>query len=255
MGDQSEEKSVLVMCTNPTTDGYYELLGHRFVAYVDVTPVIKTQAEHRAQLQQWREKVQPAFDEYTRLIAHPDKIPEQTDPEAMWIKSELKDVVGEGNLGVIRYKLDTSRYLLDMIKSLERIPLPVEELSKIYYKGIDSVPAGLKVDVVFASGCVHEADRDLIKAIQRHLRPGGQLYLTVSDPSNAEKMKRSELYRLFAPEIKVTTLPVNGPYFEARRELYEDQQYVILTRPPAAGGGRRKTFRRKSKKLRMRTRK
>ena len=237
-------KTVLVMCANPTTDGYYELPGHTFVAYVDVTPAIKTQAEHRAQLQRFRTHEQQAVDKYTRLLAHPEDIKENDEMRSL--KKDLKGIIGETNVDVIQFQLDGSQFNLEAIDALERIPLPVEELSKLYYQGIESVPAELNVDVIFSAACPAEAERDLITAIKRHLRPGGRLYLTVGDPSDIDN--HNELLRLFAPKPTFTTLPFRSPYFEARGALYKGQTYAILTRSPAVSGGRRKTVRRKQKR-------
>ena len=243
------EKTVLVMCANPTADGYYELPDHKFVAYVDITPVINTQAEHLAQIKEFRTREQQAIDKYTRLLAHPEEI--QEDDEMRWLKENLKDVVGEKDTDIIRFQLDGSRFNLEAFDALKHIPLPVEELSKIYYQGIDSVPADLKVDVVFSAACAGEsADKDQVTAIKRHLRPGGQLYLTV-DPSHidgAYKSRHKELFRLFAPKIEFTKLPFHAPYFEARGAFYKDQIYGILTRLPDTGGRRLKTFRHRSKR-------
>lgn len=238
MSGKVPDKTVLVMCANPTTDGYYELPGHTFVAYVDITPAIKTQAEHRAQLQQFRAAEQRALDKYTQLLAHPEDI--QEDDEMRWFK---RQGLGKTNMDVIRFQLDGARFNVEVSDALLRTPLPVEELSKIYYRGIDTVPADLNVDVIFSASCTKEAEQHLITAIKRHLRPGGQLYLTVSGPSVIDRDK--ELLQLFAPEPTFTTLPFRGPYFEARGALSGSQLYAILTRSPSTGGRRRKTLRRR----------
>ncbi len=237
------EKTMLVMCTNPTTDGYYELPGHKIVAYVDVTPVVKTQAEHRARLQKLRQDAQHDIDVTTRMLANPEEMQdEETSPE------EYREMLQDD--------LTMAHAVLEEVDALERIPLPVEELSKIYYQGITSVPAELKVDVVFAAGCPLDMGfngssdpgsprGDLITAIQRHLRPGGQMYITVGDRSTidgAHKSVKDKIFSLFSPDVEIRTLPFRAPYFEARGSAPAEQPHAIFTRP-AAGGRRRRTRR------------
>lgn len=255
MGDRAagaSEKTMLVFCANPTTDGYYELPGHKVVGYVDVTPVVNTQAEHRAQLQKLRQDVQEEIDSITEMLANPDEMPDAESDDEM-SPEEYREM--------LESDLSSARGQLAEVDALERVPLPVEDLSKIYYQGIDRVPADLKVDVLFAAACPLDlmyngssgpgsARGDLITAIQRHLRPGGQMYMNVGDRStidSAHKSVKDTIFSLFSPDVEVRTLPFHAPYFEARGSSPSEQPHAIFTRL-ATGGRRRKTVRRKHKR-------
>lgn len=227
------KKTVLVMCNNPTTDGPLEWEGHEMVMYVDITPAVTTQDDHKARLQATER-------ELINNIAKTERdISTETDEDDV---AELEGV------------LVTSQANLEVVRELLDIPLPVEHLSTIYRQGINAVPADLKVDVVLSAACplgsrypatfkpgsVHA---DLLAAVQRHLKPGGEFYFMGSWTSAHPSIQ--EAFSPLVDYVREETAYMGSRYYDARAGGFE-QDYSVLVRK--ASGGRRKTYRRRPKR-------
>lgn len=222
------------MCHNPTTDGPLEWEGHEMVAYVDITPPVRTQAEHTARL--------------TGLVASIEK-------EIAYTKKELEDDPEHPEKQELEDHIFDKETELEYINVLMPIPLPVEDLSKIYYVGINSVPKDLVVDVVLSAGCPLDSrnpsnfkpgsvQADLLTAVKTHLRPDGELYLVGGDWNLYDKT----YHDAFAPYLKYSreeVQTITSDYYEARG-TFPDPSYAVLVRKP--NGGRRRTRKRHSKR-------
>lgn len=230
------------MCNNPTTDGPLEWEGHEMVAYVDITPPVLTQAQHVKQLEELKAAIVEEIKRAEKDLADPE-FPADVDDE-----DEKEEIRAETEDHLEGKKLD-----LEEIDELFTIPLPVEQLSKIYYVGIDSVPASLMVDVVVSAGCPLDTTypttfgegtpaKDLRTAVQRHLRPGGLFYTGGNWPSF-----HKTLHDGFAPLVdfvKTETIDMTSEYYAARGGT--GQPYSVLQRK--AAGGRRHTRKRYPKR-------
>lgn len=221
-------KRVLVMCNNPTTDGPLEWDGHEMVAYVDVTPPVRNQAEHTARLNALKASLEKG------------------------IASAKQDLENEPDDDLEDYILDKETEL-EEINGLMTIPLPVEDLSKIYYVGINAVPKDLVVDVVLSAGCPLDSrspspfqagtvQADLLAAVKRHLRPGGELYL-----GGSWDTYHKTYHDAFAPLVdfvRTGNQTITSDYYEARGS-YPHQTYSVLVRKADGGRRKRKTYRRR----------
>lgn len=224
------------MCNNPTTDGDLNWADHEIVAYVDVTAPVKTQAEHMARLNEIKEDLEEEIGSHEPL---PEDDEDYEDDEE---------------------HIDGRRQELEDVNGLLSVPLAVEDLAKIYYVGIGSVPSDLVVDVVLSAGCPLDprsptkfqkgsVQDDLRTAVARHLRPGGELYIVGGGWKDFHKT----YHEGFAPlvdYVRNETAAISSDYMEARGTGGE-QEYSVLVRK-AAGGRRRKTLKRRklSKKTR-----
>jgi len=228
-------KRVLVMCNNPTTDGPLEWDGHEMVAYVDVTPPVRTQAEHKARLT----ALKTSLDREIASMETEELDDEDDDAHLVTIKSQREE-----------------------LETLLTIPLPVEDLSKLYSVGINSVPRDLLVDVVLVAGCPLDprspsdfkdgsVQADVRTAVQRHLRPGGEVYL-LWDWKSYDKTYH-DAFAALVDFVRTETQTIGGAYYVARGSLPE-QTYSVLVRK-AGGGRRRKTHRRRRGKKSRHTRK
>jgi hypothetical protein len=207
--------TVLAMCQNPVTDGQMDWEGHTVVAYVDVTPPIRTKEEQRAYLD-GLEKT--ARDQLKMAYA---------SEKAEW------------------------RETLAQIARLRAIDVPVEELASKYYPDIDKVPSDLKVDIVINGGCpvaprdAHSGGSvrgDLLKAVQRHLNPGGKFYNNF-DLSKAHPNMQNMFMPFLTTDVPTTeTVVFTDEYVNERSDGDASQTYTIYTRN-ATTGGRRKTKR------------
>lgn len=220
------------MCNNPTTDGPLEWDGHEMVAYVDVTPPVRTQAEHTARLNALKTSLEK------EIASTKQDLEEDPDDE------ELEDHILEKETE------------LDEINELMTLPLPVEDLSKIYSVGINSVPKDLVVDVVLSAGCPLDSrspspfqagsvQADLLAAVKRHLRPGGHLYL-----GGSWDTYHKTYHDAFAPLVdfvRTEDQTITSDYYEARGS-YPHQTYSVLVRKATGGRRKRKTYRRRGKK-------
>lgn len=70
------------MCNNPTTDGQLSWEGHEFVAYVDITPPVKTQEAHKAEF----DKKEAFIRDQLKIID--DYLADEEDEDEI---AELKD--------------------------------------------------------------------------------------------------------------------------------------------------------------------
>jgi hypothetical protein len=222
--------TVLAMCNNPVTDGQLKWEGHDVVAYVDVTPPIRTKEEQRAHL----DGLEKTARDQMKIID--DYLAEEDDED------EIEELKGE--------KLGWEESL-ERIAKLRAVDVPVEELASKYYVGIDKVPSDLKVDIVINGGCpVSSRDAhsggsvrgDLLKAVQRHLNPGGKFYNNF-DISKAHPNLRSMFMPLLTTDAPTTeTVTFTDAYVNERSDGDASQTYTIYTRNGATGG-RRKTKR------------
>lgn len=224
--------TVLAMCNNPTTDGQLSWAGHEFVAYVDITPPVKTQEAHKAE-----------FDKKEAFIRKQLKI----------IDDYLADEEDEDEIEVLEDDKQSNLQDLKEIQTLRSIPLPVEELSKIYYVGIDSVPSDLKVDIVVNGGCPAEAGRnmsssgnDMLKAVKRHLKPGGKFYNNF-DLAESQASFRDMFMAVFTKDVTKEKHLLGDQYYKARGAIFPTE-YTVYTRNDVTGGRRRKTRRARGRK-------
>ena len=235
-------KRVLVMCNNPTTDGGVKWDGHEIVAYVGVTPPVRTQAEHVARLTQLKASL---LEEIAQLKQWETTAAEE-DPEDA---EEMEDI------------LRTTKADLEETELLMTVPLPVEDLAKIYFVGINSVPKDLIVDVVLSQGCPLDSrwpasftpgsvHADLLAAVDRHLRPGGEVYLGGDWPSYHKTIK--DALSSVVEYSREENVGGVGDDYLAARDGGTTNVYSVLVRK--AGGGRRRKTRRRHRRSKAPTR-
>jgi hypothetical protein len=223
--------TVLAMCQNPVTDGQLDWEGHTVVAYVDVTPPIRTKEAQRAHLDGLEKTARDQIKIIENYIA---KI----------AKGEYHEEEDE-DLNADKQQWNES---LEKVASLRAIDVPVEELASKYYVGIDKVPSDLKVDIVLNGGCPvaarepsGEGRGDLLKAVQRHLNPGGKFYNNFN-LSEAHSNMRNMFTPFLTTDAPTTeTVTFTDEYYKVRNDD-DSQTYTIYTRN-ATTGGRRKTKR------------
>jgi hypothetical protein len=241
-------KKVLVMCNNPTTDGPLTWPGHEMVAYVDVRDPVRTQEAHIAQLNEQIQELEANFTTDEQL--------EQLISEGTLDEEDREDAKAEN---------ESIQQQIDILKRLFNIPLPVEEIVKKYYVGINSLPRDLVVDVVLSAGCPiipsgkanfnkPGVNADLLAAVQRHLRPGGELYLMGKWEEYHETFKVA--YSPLVDFIRAETLTITGDYYSARKGVEgAGDPYAIFVRKAAKGGRRKSRNTRKARKTKRAPRK
>lgn len=227
------------MCNNPTTDGNLEWAGHDIVGYVDVTDPVKTQAEHMKRLNDNKAKIEAELESLKTYVPADEEDAEDMEEYVSGRRGDL-----------------------EMISELLSIPLAVEDLAKIYYKGIGTVPKELKVDVVLAAGCpisprdpadfrkgsVHD---DLRTAVANHLRPGGQLYIVGGRWNDVFHKSIRDGFASLVDYVGEEEVAISSAYMEARGGIPEEP-YSVLVRKATGGRRRPKTMKRRKPKKKTR---
>lgn len=226
--------TVLVACHNPTLQGEVIWEGHAIVAYVDITPALRTQEERTRFFQEQRDELVEQEQTMREELEDPDLEEDERESAEQFLEdlTNQKEEIEE----------DSSK------------PLDVERLSKLYYQGWNSLPGDLKVDTILAAYCplgelnsrelksLEGAYNDIFVKAVAFLKPGGQLIIT-----NDTTKKQPLLENMFSVKY-AETLPAYP-----KNKDYEDKNFVIpvmiLTKKT---GGSKKT--RKVSKKNRRTR-